>query len=101
MVCADTSKRRGKSSTLTPPKARGVLRISDCRWLKPGIDGASRDAGHRAAVCGSGQRGKSGYRRGRADAGMQRLFLIGYVPMRRDDVITVLRQAEPALRARG
>src|SRR3954469_10364234 len=35
MVCADTSKRRARSSTVTRPKARAMLRISDWRCDSP------------------------------------------------------------------
>src|ERR1700733_7716533 len=35
MVCAETSKRRARSSTITRPKARAMLRISDWRWVRP------------------------------------------------------------------
>ena len=35
MVCADTSKRLARSSTITRPKARAILRISVWRWDSP------------------------------------------------------------------
>src|SRR5229473_323344 len=35
MVCAETSKRRARSSTITRPKARAIFRISDWRWVRP------------------------------------------------------------------
>src|SRR5947209_3496701 len=37
MVCAETSKRRARSSTITRPKARARLRISFWRWVRPVI----------------------------------------------------------------
>src|SRR5215468_8233918 len=35
MVCAETSKRRASSSTITRPEARAMLRISAWRWVNP------------------------------------------------------------------
>src|ERR1700733_3758111 len=35
MVCAETSNRRARSSTITRPKARAIFRISDWRWDRP------------------------------------------------------------------
>src|SRR5665213_3393442 len=35
MVCAETSKRRARSSTITRPNARAMLRISFWRWVRP------------------------------------------------------------------
>src|ERR1700726_3006274 len=35
MVCGETSKRRARSSTVTRPEARAMLRISDWRWVSP------------------------------------------------------------------
>src|ERR1700691_5289431 len=59
MVCAETSKRRARSSTITRPKARAMLRISDWRWVRP-VTTIPRDEGaHGAAVPASGQRGRS------------------------------------------
>src|SRR6476620_9272731 len=37
MVCAETSKRLARSSTITRPKARAILRISVWRWDSPAI----------------------------------------------------------------
>src|ERR1700709_1888643 len=44
MVCAETSKRRARSSTMTRPVARAMFRISDWRWVRPvtGTSGEER-----------------------------------------------------------
>ena len=42
MVCADTSKRRARSSTITRPKARAMLRISVWRCDSPATAGSFR-----------------------------------------------------------
>src|ERR1700676_5529011 len=42
MVCAETSKRLARSSTITRPKARAILRISFWRWVRP-VMAAPRD----------------------------------------------------------
>src|SRR6266852_2449097 len=49
MVCAETSKRRARSSTITRPKARARLRISFWRWVRP-VMTAPRTEG--ASCCG-------------------------------------------------
>src|SRR5216684_6248459 len=49
MVCAETSKRRARSSTITRPKARARLRFSFWRWVRP-VMTAPRTEG--ASWCG-------------------------------------------------
>src|ERR1035437_7443659 len=60
MVCAETSKRRARSSTITPPEARGIFRISDWRLVSP-VTAAPKGAKtpHGATVPAPGQRGRS------------------------------------------
>src|SRR5450631_1471027 len=66
MVCAETSKRRARSSTITRPKARAILRISFWRWVRPVMTtpwGPRRS--HGGAVPASGQRARSAAKAGR------------------------------------
>src|SRR5215218_6690941 len=61
MVCAETSKRFARSSTITRPKARAILRISFWRWVSrvTATPRASTRA-HGAAVPPRGQRRRTG-----------------------------------------
>src|SRR5260370_32997603 len=57
MVWADTSKRRARSSTITRPKARAILRISFWRWVNPATAAPqASDAFYGGAGSGSGER---------------------------------------------
>src|SRR5262245_3283972 len=73
MVCAETSKRLARSSTITRPKARAMLRISVWRWDSPAMAAPLRYFGaqrqfeaqscrHGAADWCRGQRGRSAAR---------------------------------------
>src|SRR6185369_9513998 len=68
MVCADTSKRLARSSTITRPKARAMLRISVWRWDSPATAAPLRNrlgaqsCRYGAADWGRGQRGRSAAR---------------------------------------
>src|SRR3984893_12098787 len=59
MVCAETSKRRARSSTITRPKARAMFRISDWRWVRP-VMTAPRAKTHPSWCGGSGVRSTCG-----------------------------------------
>src|SRR6476469_8529378 len=50
MVCAETSKRLARSSTITRPKARAMLRISVWRWDSPATSGTPEKVWHKVAV---------------------------------------------------
>src|SRR3954469_24667969 len=72
MVCAETSKRLARSSTITLPKARARLRISDWRWLRPGMVTSHADTRH-MVLRFAGQ--VNGLRRPRVPGAMQRAAL--------------------------
>src|SRR6202158_3697523 len=87
MVCAETSKRRARSSTITRPKARAMLRISDWRWVRPvtGHLGRKR-VSHGAAVQASGQRCRSAT----AEEFCSQVALRSSWPARRCSIVRVL-----------
>src|SRR5262249_54953984 len=59
MVCAETSKRLARSSTITRPEARARLRISVWRWESPAMAAPYDEERPRvAAVPTIGQRGR-------------------------------------------